>query len=251
MVNSGQIVLRMKNQEMSKRQRQTSNPAVINIALVGLDGVGKSALMVRFLTRRFIGEYDPKLESTHHYNIEVGNSILRIDMRDTAGEIGVPLSPEREQMFTLADAFILVYSITLQESFTEVKKLYKIIEDIRTNNSNAIFVLIGNKKDLHHLRKVKTEEGEKLAKKYACPFFELSVAEDYIETNKVFQEVIRHILHKKSKEESGQLKKRQNSFSSLYKGLEKQEKGQKENKDKKQGSLSDMSIGTYTALTVS
>merc|ERR1712142_440466 len=57
---------------MSKRQRQTSHPAIINMALLGLDGVGKSALMVRFLTRRFIGEYDPKLESTHHYNIEAG-----------------------------------------------------------------------------------------------------------------------------------------------------------------------------------
>jgi len=235
---------------MSKRQRQTSNPAIINMALLGLDGVGKSALMVRFLTRRFIGEYDPKLESTHHYNIEAGSSILRIDMRDTAGEINVPLTPEREQMISQADAFVMVYSITDEKSFAEVKKLLRIIQDLRQSNNNPIFVLIGNKKDLQHFRKVECDEGEKLAKKYGCPFFELSVAEDYTETNKVFQEVIRHVLHKKSREETSQVKKRQNSYSSIYKGLEK-EKGQRESKDKKSGSLSDMSIGTYTTLSVS
>ena len=63
-------------------------------------------------------------------------------------------------------------------------------------------------------------------------------------------QVIRHVLHKKSREESSQLKKRQNSYSSIYKGLEK-EKGLRENKERKNGSLSDMSIGTYTALGVS
>ena len=181
--------------------------------------------------------------------------------------MAVPLSPDREQLIKSTDAFILVYSITVEESLTQVKKLHKIIEELRnpnnnnnnnnniinnSNSNNPIFILIGNKTDLHHLRKVKTEEGEKLAKKYACPFYELSVAEDYVETNKVFHDVIRHILHKKAKDESGTLKKRTNSFSTLYKSLEKQEKLQKENKDKKNGAstLSDMSIGTYTALTV-
>ena len=51
------------------------------------------------------------------------------------------------------------------------------------------FIIPGNKKDLQHFRKVDIGDGEKLAKKYNCPFYELSVAEDYTDTNKVFQEV--------------------------------------------------------------
>ncbi len=33
----------------------------VSVALAGPLGCGKSALAVRYLTRRFIGEYDPKL----------------------------------------------------------------------------------------------------------------------------------------------------------------------------------------------
>ena len=164
-------------------------------------------------------------------------------------QIDLPLTTDREELINHADLFVMVYSITDNKSFIEVKKILKIIQDIRhsTSNSNPIYALIGNKKDLQHFRQVDYDDGEKLAKRYGCPFFELS--EDYTETNKVFQEVIRHVLHKKSREETSQAKKRQNSYSSIYRGLEK-EKGQRESKEKKSGSLSDMSTGTYTALTV-
>lgn len=94
-----------------------------------------------------------------------------------------------------------------------------------------MFVIIGNKKDLHHLRQVPKDEGKRYAEKYSSPFFEISVAEGYHETNKVFNEIIRYILCKKATEEGG--KKRNNSYSSLLKGLDKQSKQTSNNKEKK------------------
>uniref|UniRef100_A0A673FQQ1 small monomeric GTPase n=1 Tax=Sinocyclocheilus rhinocerous TaxID=307959 RepID=A0A673FQQ1_9TELE len=37
----------------------------VKLAVFGRAGVGKSALVVRFLTKRFIWEYDPTLGETH------------------------------------------------------------------------------------------------------------------------------------------------------------------------------------------
>ena len=94
-----------------------------------------------------------------------------------------------------------------------------------TRNSSAVVIVIGNKKDLHHFREVGSDEGRKLADKYGWPFFEISVAEGYHETYRVFNDVLRHVIVKKAAEEaSGAKKKSNNTFTYLLKGLEKQTK---------------------------
>ncbi|XP_057306199.1 ras-related and estrogen-regulated growth inhibitor-like [Hydractinia symbiolongicarpus] len=221
---------------MSKRHlRGAQNHPVIKLVLLGSQGVGKSALMVRFLTRRFIGEYDPYLESTHRRHIGIGNSTLVIDMKDTAGENG---TQRREKDFVWGDAFILVYSVTQEKSFEEIQRIHKLIEMTRTNN--AMFIVIGNKKDLHHLREVSKDDGKKLSEKYSCPFYEISVSEGYNETNKTFNDIIRYILRTKASEEGANLKKRGTSFTSLLKGLEKQYKIARENKERKHEKILDI-----------
>lgn len=137
--------------------------------------------------------------------------------------------------------FVLVYSVTSRKSFEEVQKIRKLIELTRSNS--AIFVIIANKKDLRHLRQVPKDEGRRFAEKYSSPFFEISVAEGYHETNKVFNEMIRYILCKKAIEEGTNGKKRNNSYSSLLKGLDKQTiKQTRENKEKKHSEASLISI---------
>lgn len=37
----------------------SANKEEISIALIGAPSVGKSAFMVKYITKRFIGEYDP------------------------------------------------------------------------------------------------------------------------------------------------------------------------------------------------
>ncbi|XP_066926970.1 ras-related and estrogen-regulated growth inhibitor-like [Clytia hemisphaerica] len=208
---------------MSKRQRGVHSPPIAKMVLLGNEGVGKSALMVRFFTRRFIGEYDPTLESTHRRHLGIGNSTMIIDMKDTAGEND---TQRREIDFVWGDVFVLVYSIIDRKSFQEIQKLRKVIEMMR--GPNTTFVVIGNKKDLSHLREVSKEEGKKWAEKHNALFFEISVAEDYHETQKVFNEIIRYIICQKAREESTTGKKRNHSYSSLWKGMKSRDQ-----KDKK------------------
>lgn len=89
-------------------------------------------------------------------------------------------------------------------------------------NSSAVSIIIGNKKDLHHFREVGSDEGRNFADKNGCLFYEISVAEGYIETYRVFNEMLRHIIIKKANDEgvSGK-KKNSNSFSFILKGMEK------------------------------
>lgn len=124
---------------------------------------------------------------------------------------------------------MLVYAVTDRRSFQEIQKLRKVIELIR--GSSAIFVIVANKKDLHHLREVSKEEGKRFADKHSAIFFEISVAEDYHETNKVFNEIIRHIVYKKATEEGANGKKRNNSYSSLLKGIKSKDHKEKKSSD--------------------
>ena len=99
-------------------------------------------------------------------------------------------------------------------------KLKHLISNAR--NSSAVSIIIGNKKDLHHFREVGSDEGRNFAEKNGCLFYEISVAEGYIETYRVFNEVLKYIITKKANEEgmSGK-KKSSSSFSSILKGMDK------------------------------
>ena len=77
-----------------------------------------------------------------------------------------------------ADCCVLVYDITNVDSFEECKNFYK--GEIAENcKENVKVILIGNKTDLENERKIKTEEGEKFAKKNNYYFIETSCGYNY------------------------------------------------------------------------
>lgn len=45
-----------------------------------------SALVVRFITRRYIGEYDPTLEKVYTFHTLMDNEMVYFEILDTAGE---------------------------------------------------------------------------------------------------------------------------------------------------------------------
>jgi len=57
---------------------------------------------------------------------------------------------------------------------------------------NIPLVLVGNKFDLQHLRKVTLEEGQALAQQFGCPFFETSAALRHF-VDDVFHTLVREI----------------------------------------------------------
>lgn len=73
----------------------------------------------------------------------------------------------------MGEAFILVYSITDKKSFEMIPDLFEEIQRVR-DTDRVPTILLGNKCDLEVDREVTTLQGQELAKKLGCPFFETS-----------------------------------------------------------------------------
>ncbi|XP_076354824.1 ras-like protein family member 12 isoform X1 [Tachypleus tridentatus] len=176
-----------------------SNLPEVNIALLGALGVGKSALTVKYITKRFISEYDPDLEDTYSKVEIFDQQEVIVRLMDTCDKEG----KEPDRYLKWADAFLVVYSITSRPSFKHAQQYLDLViqnqnqRHAGTGNSECPLVLIGNKVDLERYRQVSKLEGASCAKKYQAIFFETTAAEDFQEVEKVFHEVARHILRDK------------------------------------------------------
>ncbi|XP_055030326.2 ras-related and estrogen-regulated growth inhibitor-like protein isoform X1 [Misgurnus anguillicaudatus] len=167
-----------------------------NVVVLGTDNVGKSALIFRFLTRRFIGEYgDTESLYTHNVVVEGREQTLNIWDAPYSQQDLSPVSLTCEKRVQWADGFVLVYSICDRASFNAVPRL---IQTIKSNKDilgyeKIPIVIVGNKRDLHHRRTVLSEEGRLLALSADCQFYEVSAAENYHSVLVVFHGLVDRI----------------------------------------------------------
>ncbi|XP_057558765.1 ras-related and estrogen-regulated growth inhibitor isoform X1 [Hippopotamus amphibius kiboko] len=187
--------------------------AEVKLAIFGRAGVGKSALVVRFLTKRFIWEYDPTLEnvsamyyacvndhytwlmaeSTYRHQATIDDEVVTMEILDTAGQED---TIQREGHMRWGEGFVLVYDITDRGSFEEVLPLKNILDEIK-KPKNVTLILVGNKADLDHSRQVSTEEGEKLATELACAFYECSACTGEGNITEIFYELCREVRRRR------------------------------------------------------
>jgi len=175
-------------------RRKKSYLVDAKIAVCGQKAVGKSALTVRFLTKRYIGEYDHQADKVHKYEILVDTEAVLVEIWDTCmSDVNDSISSKAEAL-TWCDGLLLVYSITDRDSFNFIKKAK---QELQSNDTPVL--LIGNKADLIHLRQVSTDEGEILAKDFDCKFYEISAAEQVQQIGDAFLDLCREILQVKRK----------------------------------------------------
>lgn len=62
-------------------------PAEARFLVLGSKAVGKSALTVRFLTKRFIGEYQSLMQLTYNHTIKLDDEDLTFDIRDAIEKV--------------------------------------------------------------------------------------------------------------------------------------------------------------------
>ncbi|XP_054858654.1 ras-related and estrogen-regulated growth inhibitor-like protein [Eublepharis macularius] len=179
----------------------TSTPLKMeaNVVVLGGDSVGKSALTVRFLTRRFIGEYgDMEFVYTHTLALE-GKEILFHIWDFPCSQVRADESSSEDKRIQWADAFVLVYSICDRASFNSLQPKVQGIKAAKegTNQDKVPIVIVGNKRDLHHRRAVSSEEGRLLALSMDCEFYEVSAAEAYHGALMVFHGLAERICESK------------------------------------------------------
>ncbi|KAJ8343406.1 hypothetical protein SKAU_G00307350 [Synaphobranchus kaupii] len=169
----------------------------IKLALLGSEGAGKSAVLVRFLTRRFIGEYASNANSLYHKRLSIDGRQLNLEVFDPCSQ-NTEARCILEEPVDWADGFIVVYNISDVTSFLNAKNILRQIKEARTDNYEGEvevpIYLVGNKQDLCHARQVGEEEGRALALENRCHFKEVSAAENYQEIANLFTKLIRHVM---------------------------------------------------------
>ncbi|XP_029005059.1 ras-like protein family member 11B [Betta splendens] len=161
----------------------------IKIAVIGASGVGKTALVVRFLTRRFIGDYERNAGNLYSREVQVDGEQVTIQVQDTPGaemtDNGISLPDHVSCSIQWADAVVLVYSVTDRRSFDLIHHTHQLVA--RAGGAGAPpVILLANKADLLHLRQVDPQQGPLLAQTLGCSFYEVSASEDYSQVHGAF-----------------------------------------------------------------
>jgi len=132
------------------------------LTVIGSPSVGKSALTIRFIENKFNTEYDPTISATYSHNMVVNGVNYHLTVIDTAG-----LEPQGQipHQYLKSHGFILVYSITDQQSFETINDIYdRLVEELGIKN--VPLILIGNKSDLNEKRRISFDAGNSLAQRW-------------------------------------------------------------------------------------
>lgn len=181
-------------------RRKKSTLTELKIAVVGSPSVGKSALIVRFLTKRYIGEYDHQTENRYKHEAMVDGEPVLFELLDTCPKANDEF-PNAAELMQWADGLLLVYSITDRSSFNYIRRAKSDLQ------SDTPVQLVANKVDMVHLRQVSRDEGEILAKDFECKFSEVSAADHVDQVAEVFHELCKEVLASKRKSKQSLLER--------------------------------------------
>ncbi|KAK0410654.1 hypothetical protein QR680_005257 [Steinernema hermaphroditum] len=161
------------------------------VVVLGSGGVGKSALTVQFVSNTFIEKYDPTIEDFYRKEIEIDGQPCVLEILDTAGT--EQFASMRDLYIKNGQGFVVVYSITSQQTFHDIKSMR---DQIVRGTEHVPILLVGNKCDLQHQRQVRHEDGLALAEYWSSPFVECS-AKNSQNVNTVFSEIVREMFASK------------------------------------------------------
>lgn len=182
-----------RKQASPKEDHADESGAVIHrVVVLGTGGVGKSALVIRYVTQNFVDEYDPTIEDCYKKSVMIDDAPTTMEIVDTAGQEG--FGTLVDQWILRGNGFLLIYSITSKQSFNALQKLHDQILTVKEVDEVPM-ALVGNKCDLEDQRQVSTEDGKALASRWDCLFYETS-AKEKINDETVFNELVR-VLRKK------------------------------------------------------
>ena len=143
----------------------------IRIMLLGDSNVGKTSILKRYCKNQFSESYISSVGIDFETKyIKVDEKTINLQIWDTAGQERYKVISKN--YYNKSDGFIIVYDITNKSSFDSIVNWVEDIKELASNDNKNI--ILGNKCDLESERKINKEEGDNLAKKYNCQFFEVS-----------------------------------------------------------------------------
>ncbi|QLQ78906.1 hypothetical protein HG537_0B02540 [Torulaspora globosa] len=190
---------------MARRLSYPMNSSVISIKLVllGEAAVGKSSIVLRFVSDDFTENKEPTIGAAFlTQRVNIGDETVKFEIWDTAGqERFASLAP---MYYRNAQAALVVYDVTKPQSFIKARHWVKELHE--QASKGIIIALVGNKIDVlenGEERKVAREEAERLAEEESLLYFETS-AKTGENVNEVFVAIGEKIPLKKADESVNQ-----------------------------------------------
>ena len=179
-----------------------TDDCVYKVLLLGDSTVGKTCFLKKYTDKTFQDVHMSTIGLDYRVKTMTLKSgkVVKLQIWDTAGQDR--FRAITKNYYKGANGIILIYDVTSIQTYENVKNW---ITQIREEASpNVIIYIAGNKIDLEEERKIKTEEGKKLAEELGLPFFETS-AKTGVNINESFEDLVEKIdvVYSKLEEKTG------------------------------------------------
>uniref|UniRef100_A0A7M4EIB4 RHES protein n=1 Tax=Crocodylus porosus TaxID=8502 RepID=A0A7M4EIB4_CROPO len=162
----------------------------VRLVFLGAAGVGKTALIRRFLMDTFEPKHRRTVEEMHSREYEVSGATVKVEILDTSGSYSFPAM--RKLSIQNSDAFALVYAVDNAESFESIKSLREEILEVKEDKFPPI-VVVGNKAEPGGGRQVLAEDVLSLVElDWNSRFLEASAKENN-NVVEVFRELLQQV----------------------------------------------------------
>ena len=162
------------------------------VVLIGESGVGKTCIIAQFTNGKFDANTVTSLTAQYiRKSIELPKGdIITFDIWDTAGQ--EKYRALAKIFYKDAKAIVLVYDITSQKSFDEIKNYwYEQIKQI--GGENVVIALVANKSDLYEEKQVDDKVGQEFAQSIGAIFASTS-AKNASGINSLFENIAHKII---------------------------------------------------------
>lgn len=169
---------------------------IFKLVIIGDSGVGKSSLTRRYIENTYSDSFHPTIGVEFGTKkMKINNKFIKLQIWDTAGQ-------EKYKSITSAyyrgtRAVFIIYDITEKSSFDNVDNWISSVKSC--TDKDVLVVMIGNKSDLSHLRKVSLSDAKSKAENNDILYYETS-AKDGSNIEYVFEVLGKYIYSLYEKE---------------------------------------------------